>query len=46
MGRQNFYGVDLKGLTALRAYVESFWDDVLDAFQAAAIQEAERKRRN
>jgi DNA-binding transcriptional ArsR family regulator len=41
-GRQNFYGLDLAGLTALRAYVESFWDDVLDAFQAAAVRESKK----
>ncbi|WP_437289582.1 ArsR/SmtB family transcription factor [Sorangium sp. So ce406] len=45
-GRQNFYGVDLGGLTALRSYIEGFWDDVLGAFQAAAVEEAERKRRH
>ena len=37
-GRQNFYGIDLRGLTLLRTYVEGFWDDVLGAFQAAAIE--------
>ncbi len=41
-GRQNFYALDLKGLTLLRNYVESFWDDVLGAFQAAAIEQALR----
>ncbi|WP_438027897.1 ArsR/SmtB family transcription factor [Sorangium sp. So ce233] len=45
-GRQNFYGIDLGGLTALRSYIEGFWDDVLGAFQAAAVEEAERKRRH
>ncbi len=42
-GRQNFYGLDLRGLTLLRTYVEGFWDDVLGAFQAAAIQEAKKR---
>src|SRR5258708_24698480 len=37
-GRQNFYALDLRGITILRGYVESFWDDVLGAFQAAAIE--------
>jgi len=44
-GRQNFYGLDLRGLALLRAYVEGFWGDVLGAFQAAAIEEARRPRR-
>jgi DNA-binding transcriptional ArsR family regulator len=39
-GRQNFYALDLKGITILRNYVESFWDGVLGAFQMAAIQQA------
>ena len=39
-GRQNLYGLDLRGLAALRGYVEGFWDDVLGAFQAAAAVEA------
>ncbi len=39
-GRQNFYGLDLRGLTLLRTYVEGFWGDVLGAFQAAAIEES------
>ena len=45
-GRQNFYGIDLRGLSALRAYVETFWDDVLGAFQAAAITESKKKGGN
>jgi DNA-binding transcriptional ArsR family regulator len=44
-GRQNFYGLDMRGLTALRSYVEGFWDDVLDAFQVAAVAEAQKKTR-
>jgi DNA-binding transcriptional ArsR family regulator len=39
-GRQNFYALDLRGITLLRNYVEGFWDEVLGAFQAAAIEEA------
>ena len=39
-GTRRIYGVELGGLEALRAYLDRFWDDVLDAFRA----EAERKR--
>ena len=31
-GTRRIYGVDPKGLTALRTYVESLWDDVLLAY--------------
>jgi DNA-binding transcriptional ArsR family regulator len=41
-GRQNFYGLDLRGITVLRNYVDRFWTDVLAAFQAAAIEEADK----
>ena len=41
-GRQNFYGLDLRGLAILRTYVEGFWDEVLGAFQAAAVEESRR----
>jgi DNA-binding transcriptional ArsR family regulator len=41
-GRQNFYGLDLRGLTLLRGYVEGFWGDVLGAFQAAAVRESRK----
>lgn len=44
-GRQNFYSVDLRGLTALRSYVESFWDSVLGAFAIAAFKESGRQAR-
>ena len=42
-GRNNYYGLDLHGLTLLRNYVESFWDDVLGAFQAAAVRDSKKK---
>jgi DNA-binding transcriptional ArsR family regulator len=44
-GRQNYYSLDLRGLTALRSYVESFWGDVLGAFSAAAVKQSARRRR-
>ena len=43
-GRENFYGLELRGLVALRSYVESFWTDVLGAFQAAAVAEAKAQK--
>ncbi|AKF11799.1 ArsR/SmtB family transcription factor [Sandaracinus amylolyticus] len=44
-GRHNFYGLDLRGLTLLRGYIEGYWDDVLTAFQNAAIAESEAASR-
>jgi DNA-binding transcriptional ArsR family regulator len=41
-GRNNYYGLDLHGLGLLRTYVEGFWDDVLGAFQAAAVKESKK----
>ena len=42
-GRQNYYGLDLKGLTLLRTYLETFWDDVLGAFHSAALLESPQR---
>ena len=35
-GRNRYYEIDDRGLEEVRAYVESFWDDVLGAFKKAA----------
>jgi DNA-binding transcriptional ArsR family regulator len=45
-GRQNFYSLDLRGLTQLRSYVEGYWEDVLGAFQAAAVREMRKGRKD
>lgn len=39
-GQHRIYSVNRVGLAELRAYVESLWDDVLDAFEKAAAEEA------
>jgi DNA-binding transcriptional ArsR family regulator len=43
-GRNNYYSLDVAGLTVLRNYVDTFWSDVLDAFQRAALAEALDKK--
>lgn len=43
-GRNHFYTLDMAGLTALRDYLDGFWNDVLQSFQNAAIAEAAKKR--
>ncbi|MEZ5279151.1 MAG: metalloregulator ArsR/SmtB family transcription factor [Acidimicrobiales bacterium] len=37
-GTRHLYSVDLGGLGEIRAWVDSFWDDVLDAFVRHAEQ--------
>ncbi len=47
-GRRRVYALELRGLEPLRAYVESFWEDVLDAYQqswtATATDKGKRKK--
>ena len=46
VGRQNFYSIDHTGLSALRAYVDTFWTDVLEAFHSAALIEKAKGRKS
>jgi DNA-binding transcriptional ArsR family regulator len=43
-GTRNIYNIDPRGLEALRAYIEGFWDGVLGAFKQAAEAEAKEAR--
>ena len=45
-GQQRIYSVDPAGLVELRAYVESFWDAVLDAFQVSADELTDEETKN
>ena len=40
-GTKRIYSVDPKGMDALRRWVESTWDQVLDDFEAAARKESQ-----
>jgi DNA-binding transcriptional ArsR family regulator len=42
-GTRRLYRVDTDGLAEVRDYLESFWTDVLAAFEAAAEAEAEKE---
>ena len=42
-GTRHLYRVDTDGLAEVRDYLESFWTDVLAAFEAAAEAEAEKE---
>jgi len=44
-GRRRVYALELRGLEPLRAYLESFWDDVLDAYQRSWTTTEQRKRK-
>ena len=41
-GTRRLYSVDAGGLAELRAYVDGFWEDALQAFRRAAEDEQER----
>jgi DNA-binding transcriptional ArsR family regulator len=38
-GTRRIYSVDMRGLTAMRAYLDRYWDRALASFQAAAEEE-------
>ena len=42
-GTRRLYRVDTDGLSEVRDYLESFWTDVLAAFEAAAEAEADKE---
>jgi DNA-binding transcriptional ArsR family regulator len=43
-GTRRLYRLDLNGLAALRAYFDSFWEEALAAFSAAARSDEGRQR--
>jgi DNA-binding transcriptional ArsR family regulator len=45
VGARRVYRVDRDGLAALRAWLDQFWDDALDAYQAE-IQNQIHERKN
>jgi DNA-binding transcriptional ArsR family regulator len=42
-GTRRFYGVDTRGVEALRSWLEGFWDEPLRAFKEAAEREAAKE---
>ena len=42
-GTRRLYSIDTRGLAALRAYLESYWDAALAAFKEAADRAAEHE---
>lgn len=43
-GTRNFYEVDPKGVQAMRAYLDRFWDSALHAFKLAAEKEGKKPK--
>lgn len=43
-GTRRIYAIRPEGLTALRGWLDQFWDEALDAFARAAEQEARARR--
>ena len=43
-GTRRLYAVDSRGFTAVRGWLDGFWDDALAAFRRAAEREARRRR--
>ena len=44
-GTRRLYGVDTRGIEALRSWLDGFWDEVLVAFKEAAEREAAKERK-
>jgi DNA-binding transcriptional ArsR family regulator len=44
-GTRRIYGVDTRGIEALRTWLDGFWDETLMAFKKAAEREAAKERK-
>jgi DNA-binding transcriptional ArsR family regulator len=44
-GTRHMYEVDMRGVKALRSWLDGFWDEALAAFKASAEQQAARERK-
>lgn len=45
-GTRRLYEVDMRGVKALRSWLDAFWDDALNALKAAAEHQAARERKS
>lgn len=45
-GTRRVYEVDRRGIEAVRSWLDSFWDEALEAFKVAAEREAAKDRRS
>ncbi len=44
VGSRQFYAIDTQGLSDVRAYLDSFWGDALNAFKAYAEKDAPKRQ--
>ena len=44
-GTRRLYAVDVRGLEALRSWLDGFWDEALAAFKEAAERETKKQER-
>jgi DNA-binding transcriptional ArsR family regulator len=44
-GTRRLYEVDMRGVKALRSWLDGFWDEALNAFKAAAEQQSAKERK-
>jgi DNA-binding transcriptional ArsR family regulator len=45
-GTRRLYGIDTRGIEALRSWVDGFWNETLVAFKAAAERAAAKERKS
>lgn len=45
-GTRRLYGVDTRGIEALRSWLDGFWEERLVAFKTAAEREAAKERKS
>jgi len=45
-GTRRLYGIDIRGIEALRSWLDGFWDETLVAFKKAAEREAVKGRKH
>jgi DNA-binding transcriptional ArsR family regulator len=44
-GTRRLYAVDVRGIEALRSWLDGFWDEALSAFKEAAERETKKQER-
>jgi DNA-binding transcriptional ArsR family regulator len=44
-GTRRFYAIDMRGIEAVRSWLDGFWEKALVAFQRAAEREADKARK-
>ncbi len=45
VGTRRMYEVDMRGIKALRSWLDGFWDEALTAFKAAAEPQAAKEKK-